>query len=144
MILFTTILAIESQYHIGYSDKSNYQAALLALEGDLLGVDLNDDDTLLLETYKTWWNMVINTDWITDSNQNQRFLANAAGIVSGQNANSSTIAQDLNDQITKLNSQISDLNSQITSLKKQQSQKNADLEQARQDQIAAFNKADVF
>ena len=62
--------------------------------------------------------MVINTDWITDSNQNQMVLANAAGIVSGQNANSSTIAQDLNDQITKLNSQISDLNSQITSLKK--------------------------
>ena len=61
MILFTTILAIESQYHIGYSDKSNYQAALLALEGDLLGVDLNDDDTRFLKPIKRGgiWSLIL-------------------------------------------------------------------------------------
>lgn len=123
---------------------SYYHTTFQSLEGYLLGYTLNDDDILLMLLLESWYDNVISKSFILDQSQ-QAFTIQSAAISATSSVASQTLSiSDLSSEECLLVAQEKCLSDAIDCLNAEVSQKNQDLETARQNAFTAFSNADLF
>jgi hypothetical protein len=125
------------------SQQSSYKTALASLPGNLLGITLNDADTLIYTTYQYWYDYIVNTSFITSASSSSTPYASALQNMQDKYNLTSSSDSSLQAQMTDLQSQIDDLNASITQLTTDQTTAVTTLETNRLTAYQTFMTSDL-